>query len=205
MSLDCLLHLRWHQCGDCDLVSLHTLLPGTIIRRADKEHTTEHPGRSTREQNEYISGETQTARQSQLSVINNWAPACFAVLIQVEWQDRGSEDWYGGRCIILYGWRGGTAEYMRRHSSRAWKVLTEMNFEVGFIKTKLPIMGHYKKSGTFSKCGLLTLSIILSHSFSSMYISLYKLLDPWSSNVNIHNFLIYLKAHSKNELLFLHG
>ena len=46
-------------------------------------------------------------------------------------------------------------------------------------------------SGTFSKCGLLTLSIILSHSFSSMYIVLcisYQILD--SAMSIFHNFLL---------------
>ena len=58
--------------------------------REGKEHTTELS--STREQNEYISGETQTARQSQLSRHQQLSSGMFAVLIQVEWRSRGSED-----------------------------------------------------------------------------------------------------------------
>ena len=44
---------------DCDLFSMHTLLPGRVRAREGKERTTTELS-STRDQNEYISGETQT-------------------------------------------------------------------------------------------------------------------------------------------------
>ena len=94
----------------------------------------------------------------------------------------------------------------RRHLSRVWNY-TQRWILRWIHQDKTFLSWDTTNNGTFSKCGL-PLSIILSHSFSSMYISLYKLLDPWFSNVIFHNFLIYylyLKAHSKNELLFLHG
>ena len=169
------------------MVSLRTLLPGRVHTREGKEHTTELS--STREQNEYISGETQTARQSQLSS-NRQRSLRHVCRFHAGGSD-GIEDltMYEGWRITLYRvWTEhlqGSGVYTYQEEKLSMKtlvqnmtLLTEMNFEGGFIKTKLPIMGHYKKSGTFSKCGLLTLSIILSHSFSSMYISLYKLLDP---------------------------
>ena len=128
---------------DCDLVSLHTLLPGRVRAREDKENTTEHPGRSTREQNEYISGETQTARQSQLSSNRQRSLRHVCRFYPGGVTDRGFEDWYEGwrhhtlRSLDPSLWickEGGTTEYMRRHQSM--KLLTEMNFEGWFIKTK---------------------------------------------------------------------
>ena len=84
MSLGCLLYLRCHQWEeDSDLVFLHTLLPGRARAREGKEHTTEL-SLVIREQNEYISGETQTARQSQLSSHQQLSSGMFAVIIQVE-------------------------------------------------------------------------------------------------------------------------
>ena len=103
---------------DCDLVSLHTLLPGRVRAREDKEHTTEHPGRSTREQNEYISGETQTARQSQLSS-NRQRSLRHVCRSYPGWSD-GIEDLKltrGWRITLYRGWtppcewrEGGTTE-----------------------------------------------------------------------------------------------
>ena len=123
-----------------------------------------------------------------------------AVLTQVEWRNRGSEDSYEGWRIILYGWRGGTTEYMkRRHSSRNEAGLPEMNFEGWFIKTKhsyLPIMEH------LSKCGL-QLSIIFSHSFGMMYISLYKFSRSLIQQCNISQFLIYYLLVKMNFFFYI--
>ena len=145
MSLGCLLHLRCHQWWeDCDLVSLHTLLPGTIIRRAQRgqgahtELSLCHPGAERVYKRRNTDG-------SSVSVVSHQqlSSGMFAVFIQVEWQDRGFEDWYEGwqhhtsRSLDPSLWickEGGTTEYMRRHQSM--KLLTEMNFEGWFIKTK---------------------------------------------------------------------
>ena len=73
---------------------------------------------------------------------------------------------YGGRVELLRILGGDTRpEIMLAHRGEFWGLIHQ---DKTFL---LPIMEH------FSKCGL-PLSIIFSHSFSSMYISLYKLLDP---------------------------
>ena len=79
----------------------------------------------------------------------------------------------------------------RRHQSM--KLLTEMNFEVDSSRQNIPSNGPRNDSTnnrTFSKCGL-PLSIILSHSLSSMCIVLcisYQILD--SAMSIFHNFLL---------------
>ena len=161
MSCGCLLfvHLRCHQWEDCDLVFLHTLLPEAIIRRA-QERTRSIPPSSpfvTREQNEYISGETQTARQSQLSSHQQLSSGMFAVFIQVEWQDRGSEDWYKGWCITLYGvWtppvHGGMELLSMQDTCPEYEVTHRDEFWGGIHQDKTFLSWDTTNNGTFSKC-----------------------------------------------------
>ena len=218
MSLDCLLHLRWKPVGG--------LWPGFSPHspawryhppraREDKEHTTELSF-VTREQSEYIRGETQTARQSSLSSHQQRSSGMFAVIVQVEWL-YWIED-------LQTDTRDGASHFTEHHQWYEVMKLLRIRRDTASIPSlsqlwataRIPSLlyswdttNNWTKlfHGTISKC-LFSIYPVLLNFFSMMYISLYKLLDPWFSNVIFHNFLIYylyLKAHSKNELLFLHG
>ena len=143
---------------------------GECAQERTKERTTTELS-STRDQNEYISGETQTfvSLSCQLSTPELQHVCCS---YPGGGRNLGSEELYEGWRITLYGWRGGTAEEMRRtHSSRNEAGLTEVNFMGRFIKTR---MGLITNSGTFSKCGLPPTQYYIQSFFSSMYISSYK-------------------------------
>ena len=102
--LGLLLHLRWHQCGDCDLVSMHTLLPGRVRAREGKERTTTELS-STRDQNVYKRGETRTFPQSPLSHNRQQSLRHVAVSYPGGGRNLGSEESYEGWRITLYrGW-----------------------------------------------------------------------------------------------------
>ena len=191
--LGLLLHLRWHQCGDCDLVSMHTLLPGRVRAREGKERTTTELS-STRDQNVYISGETQTFVSLSCQVIDSRVSGMLPFLTQVEdesriwrmyegWRITINGGWtspceYGGRVELLRIWGGDTRpEIMLAHRGEFWGLIHQ---DKTFL---LPIMEH------FSKCGL-PLSIIFSHSLVVCIFPCINLVDPLIQQCNISQFLI---------------
>ena len=78
--------------------------------------------------------------------------------------------------------RDGTTEYEEKTLVQSMKLLTEMNFEVDSSRQNIPSVGPrqlylgHKRTlqivGHLVSVDFLTLSIILCHSFSSMYIVL---------------------------------
>ena len=156
MSLGCLLYLRWHQWGGGLWPGFPTHSPSweSARKRGQGAHHRapgqEHPGAERVYKRRNTDG-------SSVSVVSHQqlSSGMFAVIIQVEWRNRGSEDWYEGWRITLYGVWTPPCEYARRvellsmkRRHQSMKLLTEMNFEVGFIKTKhsyhgtLQIMEH---------------------------------------------------------------
>ena len=63
---------------------MHTLLPGRVRAREGKEHTTTELSFSTRDQNVYISGETQTFVSLSCQVIDSRVSGMLPFLTQVE-------------------------------------------------------------------------------------------------------------------------
>ena len=151
-----------------DLVSSHTLLPGRVRAREGKERTTTELS-STRDQNEYISGETQTFVSLSCQVIDSRVSGMLPFLTQVEWRNQGSEESYEGWRIILMeagplpepvqgGWNYWGYEEETLVQKWGWTHRGEFWGLIHQDKTfLLPIMEH------LSKCGL-PLSIIFSHS-----------------------------------------
>ena len=157
MSLGCLLHLRCHQWWeDCDLVSLHTLLPGTIIRRAQRgqgahtELSLCHPGAERVYKRRNTDG-------SSVSVVKSSTTELRHVCRYYPGGVTESRIWRLIRGVAHHtlrsldpssAWGDGTTEYEEQDTCPEYEITHRDEFWGGFIKTKhsyhgtLQIMGH---------------------------------------------------------------